>query len=224
MNKFSYVTKGDKIHEFTSIQKSNCEWRTAFESFLLWSYVFLSNVNECISSYCEKFPGNKNWENIMQYLASIKLDEYSKCVELQILCSQFISNMMNKNEIFIWVYTHMCIYMCTQFLKYLWNESIENRSPINLKNISPLVFMFLKEQIVRSFFRNKKKLLLLNSFIVISILNALLKLVHYNGNLSDKQKLVNPWLGQVSWRRNIMVNEEYTHQVRVPAGIYNVLN
>lgn len=97
----------------------------------------------------------------------------------------------------------MCMYMCTQFLKYLWNESIENRSPINLKNISPLVFMFLKEQIVRSFFRNKKKLLLLNSFIVISILNALLKLVHYNGNLSDKQKLVNPILGQVSWRRNI---------------------
>lgn len=98
----------------------------------------------------------------------------------------------------------MCMYMCTQFLKYLWNESIENRNHINLKNISALVFMFLKEQIVRSFFRNKKKLLLLNSFIVISILNALLKLVHYplplllpemavyNGNLSDKQKLVNP--------------------------------
>lgn len=118
--------------------------------------MFLSNVNECISSYCEKFPGNKNWENIMQYLASIKLNEYSKCVELPIQCSQFIINRMNKNEIFVWVYTRMCMYMCTQFLKYLWNESIENRSRVIFKNISALVFMFLKEQIVKSSFRNKK--------------------------------------------------------------------
>lgn len=48
------------------------------------------------------------------------------------------------------------VYLCTQAKKYLWNESTEN-SNINLKNnISALVFMILKEKIVRSFFRNKK--------------------------------------------------------------------
>lgn len=110
-SKFSYVTKGDEIREFTGIHKNYCEWCTAFERLLLWPCVFLSSVNGCVCNYCEKFPYNKNWDSIIPYLALIKLNEYSKGVELQIQCEKNIINTRHKNEIFIWVCTHACVYL-----------------------------------------------------------------------------------------------------------------